>query len=338
MFLSKRNGVYHLFYEDATGKRFSRSTGTRTKGEALVFLRSFNAEQDAKERSIRDVTLEAFETAFLPYSKSVHTPKTVAANKTALNEFKKHLGSRRILRTINAADCERFVALKTAEASPWTARKYHLALGSMFERARSWGHIIDNPWRTIRKPKTPEVLPAYFAREQFRTLLAALENRDLRDLVMVAALTGMRQAELLAMRWNWIDFDRRTITIQNAEGFTTKSKRVRVVPLANEAYTILLGRRERTQAGTIRIFEGLRMTPGHVTFKVKQTIRRAGLPENLHFHSLRHTYASWLVQGGVSLYQVAKLLGHANTSTAEIYAHLITDDMHKVLAPLQLRN
>lgn len=72
------------------------------------------------------------------------------------------------------------------------------------------------------------------------------------------------------MRWEWISFDRRTITIQNSEGFTTKSKRSRVGPLADEAYTVILGRRERAQDGTSRVFDGLRMTPGHVTFKVKE--------------------------------------------------------------------
>lgn len=336
MFLSKRGGVYHLFYKDATGKRHSRSTGASTKAEALAFLRSFDAAQDAKERALRHITLADFENLFLPYSRSVHTIKTVAANQTALNEFKKHIGVDKVLSTITAADCERFVAKKMTDASAWTARKYHLALGSMFERAKSWGHILDNPWRTVKKPKAPEALPAYFTREQFRKLLKALQNGDLRDLVTVAALTGMRQAELLAMRWEWIDYERRTITIQNSEGFTTKSKRVRVVPIADDAYTVLIGRRERAKTGSTRVFEGPRMTPGHVTFKVKQAIIRAKLPNNLHFHSLRHTFASWLVQGGVSIYQVSKLLGHANTTTTEIYAHLVTHEMHLLLTPLRL--
>lgn len=242
MFLSKRGGVYHIFFEDATGSRHSRSTGASTKSEAMAFLRSFDAERDAKERAIRSITLGDSRESFLAFSRRIHTPKTVAAHATALNEFQTHVGTNRILQSITAVECERFVAVKTAEASPWTAKKHHSAPGSIFERARSWGHILRNPWREVKKPKTPETLPAYFPRDELRRPLGAIENRDLRDLVTVAALTGMRQAELLAMRWEWLDCDRRTVTVQNADGFTMKSKRARVVPIADEAYAILLGR------------------------------------------------------------------------------------------------
>jgi integrase len=195
MSLSKRVGFNHLFYEDAAGKRHSMSTGCTIKVDAMKFLKSFDAELNAKQQ---------------------------------------------------AKLCE---------------------------------HALENRWRMVTKPKAPETLPAYFTAEQFRTLLKAIQNRDLRDLVTVAALTGMRQAGLFVMMWQWIDFESRTIIIQNSEGFTTKPKRVRVIPIADEAYTILLGRPERTSERSIHAFEEERMTPGHVTFKVKQTIIRAGLPE-----------------------------------------------------------
>jgi hypothetical protein len=133
MFLSKRDGFYHLFYEDAAGKRHSRSTGCTIKADAMKFLKSFDAELDAKHRALREITLGGFENAFLPYSRSVHKLKTVKANQTALNEFKKHLVDGRVLSTITAADCERFVATKMTDASAWTARKYHLALGSTWD-------------------------------------------------------------------------------------------------------------------------------------------------------------------------------------------------------------
>lgn len=123
MFLSKRKGVYYLFFEDACGKRRSRSTGARTKSEAVEFLRTFNAEEDARARAVESITLENFSAALLAFSASIHTRKTVAANRTALNELSRFLGARKIVQMITPADCERFLAAKTAEASAWTARK-----------------------------------------------------------------------------------------------------------------------------------------------------------------------------------------------------------------------
>jgi site-specific recombinase XerD len=340
MYLAKRGRYYHLFYNDAAGKQHSKSTRTSTKAEALAFLRSFDAEQDAKERALRHITLADFEDVFLPYSRSVHTIKTVKANMTALNEFKKYIGSGYVLSSITAADCERFVARKMTEASAWTARKYHLALGAMFEKAKSWGHILENPWRSVKKPKAPQVLPAYFTREQFRQLLSVISDRNFRELVTVAALTGLRRGELLAMQWDWLDLARRVITVRNTDDFTTKSKKARVVPLCDEVMAILLSRSERENRASGYVFhwQGNKLSEDRVSRKLKVGLEKAELSPTLHWHSLRHTFASWLVQGGVSLYQVSKLLGHANTTTTEIYSHLAPGDLHHVLTPLRLKN
>lgn len=340
MFLGKRHGVYHLFYLDESGKRHTRTTGARTKPDAVTFLRAFNAAEDAKRRAVQHVSLEDFTRAFLSHSMSVNTLKTVRANRTALNELARFIGAGCILSRIAPADCERFLAAKTAAASTWTARKYYLALAAAFERAKTWGHIEANPWRTVRKPKTPEATPAYFTREQFRVLLSVIAGRDLRELVTVAALTGLRQGELLAMEWDWLDFPRRILTVKNSANFTTKSKKARVVPLCDQVLAVLLSRRERANSETGLVFtrRGRAFGADYVTHRFKAAVLRAGLPSHLHFHSTRHTYASWLVQGGVSIYQVARLLGHANTTTTEIYAHLVPSDMHGVLTPLHLEN
>jgi len=69
-----------------------------------------------------------------------------------------------------------------------------------------------------------------------------------------------------------------------------------------------------------------------------KAIKAAELPPRLHFHSLRQTFASWPVQDGVSLYQVARPLGHSSTAVTGIDAHLLPQDMYGVLAPLHLED
>ena len=61
---------------------------------------------------------------------------------------------------------------------------------------------------------------------------------------------------------------------------------------------------------------------GVVSHEFKAGVRPAGLSEGLHFHSLRHTFASWLVQEGVSIYEVQKLIGHTSVAMTQIYSHL----------------
>jgi site-specific recombinase XerD len=108
--------------------------------------------------------------------------------------------------------------------------------------------------------------------------------------------------------------------------------------LCDEALAVLLSRRERMQTELVFTHRGRALKPDYVSHSFKKAVRLAGLPDTLHFHSLRHTFASWLVQGGVSLYQVARLLGHSSTAVTEKYAHLVPSDMHGVLAPLHLEN
>lgn len=112
MFLAKRSGVYHLFYHDETGKRHSRSTGARTKPEAVRFLRTFDPEEDARRRAVQHITLADFSAALVSHSRSVNTRATEAANRTALNELSAFIGGGCMLLRITSGDCERFLAKK----------------------------------------------------------------------------------------------------------------------------------------------------------------------------------------------------------------------------------
>ena len=73
-----------------------------------------------------------------------------------------------------------------------------------------------------------------------------------------------------------------------------------------------------------------------VSKSFKAAVRRAGLDERLHFHSMRHGYASWLVQKGASLYEVQKLLGHTSITVTQVYAHLAPSELHDTVNRIHL--
>jgi site-specific recombinase XerD len=77
---------------------------------------------------------------------------------------------------------------------------------------------------------------------------------------------------------------------------------------------------------------------GWVTALFKKYVRRAKLSNgHLHFHSLRHTFASWLVQKGATLYEVQKLLGHRSSKVTEVYSHLQPEQMHSTVNRIDLQ-
>jgi integrase len=134
-------------------------------------------------------------------------------------------------------------------------------------------------------------------------------------------LTGCRKSEILCLRWEWVDFDRGCLRLPDSK---TGAK---VVPLAAAAME-LLSELPRTSTYVLPAAKGA----GHHTGVQKDWERvrvRAGLP-GLRLHDLRHSFASFAVADGNTLFMVGKVLGHKQTRTTEVYAHLADDPLRAV--------
>ena len=140
-------------------------------------------------------------------------------------------------------------------------------------------------------------------------------------MVIFAANTGVRIGELINIEWQDIDFERRVIRIRNKKDFTTKSKLERSIPVNDQVFS-LLTRLPRNGRYIFESNRGGRRCSTKLSKQFTKYLRAAGFGREFTFHSLRHTFASRLVQRGVSLYVVSKLLGHSNIKTTEVYAHL----------------
>ena len=150
------------------------------------------------------------------------------------------------------------------------------------------------------------------------------------ELVRVAAYTGLRLGELLALRWKDIDFDGSVMTVSRALSAgvetTTKSGRVRRVPLPEQAAAALLRLRNRPDfiAAKELVFAdptlGRPLHPVTVRKRYKHARDLVGA-RPLRFHDLRHTYGSLLAAGGVDLVTIKEMMGHSALSTTGRYLH-----------------
>lgn len=240
--------------------------------------------------------------------------------------------------------------------SPRTVNKARQLIHAVFNygmRPHTWG-LTENPakWADRRREPEPGPLP-YYSFEQIEALARAFESGAHRDpraqgvadeelaaraeedaqdaeLVRVAAYSGLRQGELVALRWRDVQFLGPKLVVSrtlsaDVEANSTKSGRFREVPLPDQAAGALdrLSRRDRYIGPDEYVFcnrFGGRLDPSALRRRYDRARDAAGLPP-LRFHDLRHTYGSLLVAGGVDLISVKSAMGHSQIGTTERYLH-----------------
>lgn len=166
----------------------------------------------------------------------------------------------------------------------------------------------------------------YLTQEEVQRLfdeLDAYRNVQVGQVIRLLLYTGARKRELLDARWDEIDFSRRMLTVPAAR---SKSKKPRHIPLSDAAVELLQSLPRQDDIPWV-FFNPKTKKPLVSMFCSWDTIRkRTGIPE-LRLHDLRHSYASFLVNAGRSLYEVQKLLGHYDPKVTMRYAHLSPQSM-----------
>ena len=115
------------------------------------------------------------------------------------------------------------------------------------------------------------------------------------------------------------------LVILDNQNHTTKSKKIRTIPLNNRASEI-----PDTCTGELLFTKNdAQVSPDYLQDRFRKYVKATGIKRKLTFHSLCHTFAPWLVQAGVSIYEVSMLLGHSDIKTTQIYAQSRSDDLRK---------
>jgi integrase/recombinase XerC len=260
---------------------------------------------------------------------------TVLNYRLDLENFKAFLGEKSFEDVDYLALRKYLALLKEKNIASRSVSRRLSALRSFFKFLTREGFLKLNPISIVSSPKQEKHLPVFLTEAEVMKLIdAALPKAEadeaaLRDRAILETFysTGMRISELVSISMSDIDFISGIIKVMG------KGKKERIVPIGEHAIKAIRQYLDKRAKQTDALFlnkHGQRITDRGVRGIVAKYIRLASLRQGVSPHTLRHSFATHLLNHGADLRSVQELLGHANLSTTQIYTHLTTEKLKSV--------
>ena len=186
----------------------------------------------------------------------------------------------------------------------------------------------------LPRPKRERRLPVVLSREEVQRLFTVVKNLKHKALLMTAYDAGLRLSEILNLRIEDIDSERMAIRIRQGKG--KKDRYARLSP----GLLGLLREYRRVDRPETLLFPGAcrhkrydLATPGQI---LKKLCRKAGITKRVSMHTLRHSFATHLLEAGTNLRVIQQLLGHANIQTTCLYTHISIEELREAPSPMEL--
>ena len=269
---------------------------------------------------------------------SRHTVENYLRDTTRLAEYAASRGTK-TPQQLSAAQLREFIYfLKDLGLAPTTIRRQISAIRTYFKFLVGEGIAARDPSERIESPKRWRTLPAVLSVDEIKLLLNApntdepLAIRD-RALLEFAYATGTRVSELVGIRLQDISFAERVVRVFGKGG------KERIIPFGKTALGVVSMYARETRPALDRgkgrgvLFLNARGTPLSRVGAwgiIRANARRAGLAKRVTPHTLRHTFATHLLEGGADLRAVQEMLGHADLSTTQLYTHVDRDYLRTV--------
>lgn len=322
----RSNGFWYIIYDEGGRQRW-KSTGVTLKSDALKKLTEF--DELLRTKSVTK-TLKQFTTEFLSYAKATYAKPTVDIFAIGLRHLLTISGDC-LLTQLTPQHIDKYKSERLKAVTATTVNVEIRGLRAVMNIALRWKMVESNPFSGVQLLKVAEQAPTFFSKDDFQKLVSIISEGWLKEMVLLSALTGMRRGETINLRWQDVDLDRKLIHIQSNATFKTKKGKRRTIPISDVAYHLLNMRSKKSTCEYVFSLNEKRVNESFVSHKFKDYIRIAKLNDKLHWHSIRHSFASWLVQDGVSLYEVQRLLGHSDIAVTEVYSHLQPEQLHSTV-------
>lgn len=296
------------------------------KKRAEEFLTFSSLEKNASSSTINDYHLELKKMISSLSSCGIHKVSDVT-----IEHLREYLKERK----------------EKANLKPVSIAKKMAIIRSFFSFLETNEYIKHNPSRRLVVPKKPKRVPVYLTEEEIKRLIGAARNgvgRSLshgeRNVLLIKLLvyTGLRRGELLSLDWDDINFSKKTLLVRKGKG--DKGRLIPLHPVLVEDLWNYLRNNclplRKTRAVLVSE-QGKRMPLTTFTRTFRRLVKKAGLEgKKVTPHTLRHSFASLLLEKGADLVTIQKLLGHSDITSTKIYLHLRLSQLHQSIEKLDL--
>jgi integrase len=299
-------------------------------------------ERKAQEQEERDNLPfgDFFMQSYLPQAQADKSPNSARTEEQMFRTWIAPAIGNRPLKGISPIHLEKIKkSMADAGRAPRTIQYALAVVRQSFNHAKRIGLFDgDNPTSKVKKPSVDNRRLRFLTHEEAGRLLGALREKSESefDASLLSLHCGLRAGEIFSLTWGDVDLERGRLTLRD-----TKSGKSRVAIMTGDVKS-MLEQKERGGHNEL-VFPGVggkkRAEIGH---SFDRAVKELGLNngvtdrrQKVVFHSLRHTYASWLVEQGVDLYTVKELMGHSTLSMTERYAHLAPDTLQRAVRQLE---
>lgn len=249
-------------------------------------------------------------------------------------KFFNHYGSYEVINQMSEKEVEKYLNTLACEEISYQELNRHIsAIKFYYHYVMKWS---DFRLQTIKRPRRPQTLPIILSAKQIEKLLNEIQNLKHRCMIGLAYGCGLRAGEITGLKVQDVLLDRMQLFVRHGKGRKDRVLNIpkSILPVLEEYYL--------NYKPDYWFFRGQNMGHPYSASSLRSVFKRAckaaQLPKGLKLHSLRHSFATHMMDHGVQLRIIQQMLGHSSSKTTEIYTHVSKQTLDNIVSPLDRIN
>lgn len=347
--LKKKKGNYYAVFYDPACSPPRKWVPMRTKDKVAANTKMVGLEREYAlkiydpwiDKKGEKLTFNRAISLFLK-SRSHCVEASICNYEAVLSLLSRSVGGSLPVNSIKQQDLKSF--LTNPDWANATQQNYFRHIRAFCNWAYSEGHITEDVLDGLKLPKVQNNNPKYITKAQLDSVVSVIreeyrENETqkqrralwLDDVIIFAFCTGLRLSEVCRLQWDDVDLESGHFIVANRGKTATKSGSERTVALTAPSSDVIERRKNRSTESSVYVFtsgdDESQLNAKYVSKRFRHFRKKAGLPDGINFHSLRHSFGSAMASQGVSMYTISKIMGHSSLEVTQKYAHLAPETM-----------